>query len=714
MDASRDSAQQWADNDEIDLREYIGVLWSGKWIIIASTFLLGVLGNVYGSLSTPIYQADMLVQVGAFASPGIGGLGDFSGTFGSDTSSTTEIEVLRSRHVVGRAVDHLKLTTSVRYSSRRFLGWMNPGKELSQAIDVGRFDVPEALEGRGFGVRADDDGFDFLYGGMIIASGQAGEQLNVSFPEGEVRLFISQLSAVPGTEFVLAKRPWPIAVASLQGRLRIAEIGQYTGVIRIALVGADRASLVETLQAVGDIYVRQNVERKSAEAAQSLEFLDAQLPQLRTQLDAAEISLNNYLKANHTVNLSAETAAILNRVVDIERQESALELKRTEFEHLYGSQHPSMVILSEQKEGLKKVREGFEAQIQKLPATQQDILRLSRDVEVNGALYTFLLNKAQELRVIKAGTVGSAYILDNPVQPYSPIKPKKASIVSFALFLGGFLGVAIIFLRHTLRSGITDPNQLEQKLGLPLYCVIPFSDDEAKLNRKSIGKNSRILAREKSKELAIEALRGMRTSLHFALMESDNNRVVISGAGPGVGKSFLSVNLAYLLAEAGKKVLLIDADMRKGHINHYIGAKRSPGLSEVISGQAAAENAVHTPFDVQLSVMTAGEFPPNPSELLMSDRLPQMLEQLGNDYDVIIIDTPPIMAVADAGIISPLAGASFVVVRAEVTTVDEVEAATKRLSQHGNKVSGYLFNGLRRSESKYGYGKYSYYQYEYK
>jgi tyrosine-protein kinase Etk/Wzc len=714
MDASRDPAPQWADNDEIDLAEYIGLLWAGKWTVVASTMLIGLLGVAYALLATPIYQTDLLVQVEEESMGGLGGLDEFSGMFGTETASVTEIEVLRSRHVVGRAVDQLKLTTSVSYSSPPFLGWMNPGRELSEAINVGRLDVPQALEGKAYQILAHDGGFDFLYDGLVVGSGKVGEQLDISFPEGWVKVFISRLSADAGTKFALVKKPWAMAVADLQDHLSIAEKGKSTGIIRISLEGSDRASLTETLQVVGDIYVRQNVERKSAEAEQSLGFLDAQLPQLRTQLDAAEISLNNYLKANQTVNLSAETEAILNRVVEIEKQESAFNLKRTELEQLYGKQHPSMVVLSEQKGELKKVREELEAQISQLPATQQDILRLSRDVEVNGALYTFLLNKAQELRVIKAGTVGNVRILDNPVQPYAPIKPKKSLIVAVAVLLGGFLGVAIILLRQALRRGISDPNELEQKLGLPLYCVVPFSDDEAKFNRKSNGKHSRVLARENSKELAIEALRGMRTSLHFALMESDNNRVVISGASPGVGKSFLSVNLAYLLAEAGKKVLLIDADMRKGHINQYIGAKRSPGLSEVISGQTAIENAVHTPFEVQLSVITTGEYPPNPSELLMSDRFPQLLEQLGNDYDVVIIDTPPIMAVADAGIISPLVGATFVAVRAEVNTLDEVDAATKRLSQHGNKVSGYLFNGLRRSDSKYGYGKYSYYQYEYK
>lgn len=714
MESSRDSAPQWSDNDEIDLAEYIGLLWAGKWIVVATTLLIGALGVAYALLATPIYQTDLLVQVEEESMGGLGALDEFSGMFGTETASVTEIEVLRSRHVVGRAVDHLKLRTSVGYSTAPFLGWMNPGKELSSAIKVGRLDVPKALEGAAFEVLVVNDGFEFLYDGLVIGRGQAGTQLEVNFPEGWVRLFVSRLSADEGTRFVLSKSPWAKAVANLQSRLSISEKGKSTGIIRISLEGADRASLTETLQAVGDIYVRQNVERKSAEAEQSLGFLDAQLPELRTQLDAAEIALNNYLKANQTVNLSAETEAILTRVVEIEKQESALDLKRSELEQLYGKQHPSMVVLTEQKGGLKKVREELEAQIAQLPSTQQDILRLSRDVEVNGALYTFLLNKAQELRVIKAGTVGNVRILDNPVQPYQPIKPKKSLIVAVAVLLGGFLGVAIILLRQALRRGISDPNELEQKLGLPLYCVIPFSDDEAKMLRKSKGKASRVLAKESSKELAIEALRGMRTSLHFALMESDNNRVVISGASPGVGKSFLSMNLAYLLAEAGKKVLLVDADMRKGHINDYIGAKRSPGLSEVVAGQAEVSDALHTPFDVSLSVMTTGEYPPNPSELLMTDRFSQLLEQAGNDYDVVIVDTPPIMAVADAGIISPLAGATFVVVRSQVNTMDEVEAATKRLSQHGNKVAGYLFNGLRKSDSGSGYGKYSYYQYEYK
>lgn len=714
MEASREPTQPWADNDEIDLAEYIGLLWAGKWIVIAATLLVGAVGVTYAVLATPIYKADLLVQVEESAGGGLGALDEFAGFFGDEAGSVTEIEVMRSRHVVGRAVDALNLTTRVSFKSQPFLAWKNPGIELADAIQVDRFDLPSTREVGSVELAVTDTGFDVFYGGLFVATSKAGKLVEIALPDGMARLFVSRLSAPLGMRFVVSKLGWPMAVASLQGSLNIAEKGKKTGVIEMSMEGPDRKYLVNTLQRLGDIYVRQNVERRSAEAEQSLQFLDAQLPDLRTQLDAAEIALNNYLKANQTVDLSAETQAVLSRVVEIERQESALDLKRSEFQQLYGSQHPSMVVLGEQKGELKKLREGLEEQISQLPATQQDILRLKRDVEVNSALYTFLLNKAQELRVIKAGTVGNVRILDYPVQPYAPIKPKKSLVVAVAVLLGGFLGVAIILLRQALRNGITDPNELEQKLGLPLYCVVPFSEDEAKFFRKTNGKKSRVLAQEKSKELAVEALRGMRTSLHFALMESDNNRVVISGASPGVGKSFLSINLAYLLAEAGKSVLLIDGDMRKGHINNYIGAQRSPGLSEVVSGQRDLGDAIHKPFDVELSVMTTGEYPPNPSELLMTDRFSQMLEQAGKDYDVVIVDTPPIMAVADAGIISPLAGATFVVVRAQVNTIDEVEAATKRLSQHGNKVAGYLFNGLRRSDSRYGYGKYSYYQYEYK
>jgi tyrosine-protein kinase Etk/Wzc len=203
-----------------------------------------------------------------------------------------------------------------------------------------------------------------------------------------------------------------------------------------------------------------------------------------------------------------------------------------------------------------------------------------------------------------------------------------------------------------------------------------------------------VLADAKPKDVCIESLRSLRTSMQFTMMDARNRIVMLTGPMPGVGKSFLTVNLAVLLAHSGKRVLMVDGDMRRGALERYVGGAQDNGLSELLSGQISLEEAIRATSVDGLSFISCGRRPPNPSELLMSPRLPQYLEGLAKRYDVVLIDTPPVLAVTDASIIGGYAGSTFFVIRSGVHSEGEIADSLKRLKAAGVHVQGGIFNAM--------------------
>ena len=197
------------------------------------------------------------------------------------------------------------------------------------------------------------------------------------------------------------------------------------------------------------------------------------------------------------------------------------------------------------------------------------------------------------------------------------------------------------------------------------------------------------------------------------MLDARNNIVLFTGPTPGIGKSFTSTNFAAVLGAGGKRVLLIDADMRKGHLHQFFGMKRGHGLSELITGTRVLSDVVHRNVAPNLDLISTGTMPPNPGELLMSPATLQLLESLSGQYDLVLIDTPPVLAVSDTQVIASHAGTVFLVARAEVTALGELQESVKRLGQTGVAVKGVVFNDLDTSRQRYGgYGyKYSRYRY---
>ncbi|GKW54138.1 tyrosine protein kinase [Pseudoalteromonas sp. NCCP-2140] len=736
LSGNKSGSANTQNSQEIDLMALVGALLDRKYFIAAVTAVFMLVGVIYALYAAPVYQASAMIQV-EDSSASVPGFDDMSGMFESTSAAVTEIELLKSRSVIGEAVDTLNLDVIVEpklfpmIGNRAFRSFkpQSPGEVAEpswgassyawggESIDVFRFDVPNFNVGTTFIIVALENNQVELQNedGDTILTGHVGQELS----NGIIDLTIRSINARPGTEFLIAKRDRLNTILDLQAAIGASEKGKDSGIITLTLQSESAQFAEKVLDKVASIYVRRNIDRNSAEAQKSLEFLEVQLPEVKKQLEYAEKRFNDYQIKQKSVNITLETQGVLEQIVELETKLQELELKRLELSRKFKESHPTYQGVLEQIEAVEKQKKNLTGEVTNLPSTQQELLRLKRDVEVSNQIYTMLLGKTQELDIVRAGTVGNVRIIDRAeVNLSKPVKPKKALIVVMATMLGGMLAVAIVLIQKAIHKGIEDPSEIEG-LGLPVYASVPFSDHQDKLvsfgrmkNRKTTQANT-ILAVENPADLSIEALRSLRTSLHFAMMEAKNNVIAISGPSPGVGKSFVSVNLATVLAQSDKKVLIIDADMRKGYLQKSFNDKWENGLSDFLSGRLELKNVIKQTKVPNLHLITRGQIPPNPSELLMHERFSKLIDTIKQHYDIIIIDTPPILAVTDPAIVSAHAGSTLLVTRFGQNHVRELELTRNRFEQNGIDVKGVVFNGvLKKASNAYGY--YGYYNYEYK
>jgi tyrosine-protein kinase Etk/Wzc len=726
------------DDDDINLLALFGTLIDSKWIIIGITALFCAIGVAVALLSTPIYQANALVQVeekkGGMAA--LGGMGEMSEMFGATSAAVTEIELLKSRAVLGKAVENLNLDIIIKpnyfplighFMSRRFqptspnelaspLLDLNSYTWGGEKLDIFQLEVPDDYLGKELTLRAEGAGAFTLLNDddEVLMNGQVGEKLE----RDGFKLQVASLIAHTGSLFSVTKQRRLNTILQYQEDVSASERGKESGIISLSLENEDPVLANKVLDEITRLYVLQNVQRNSAEAAQSLEFLRTQLPDVRKQLEKAEGQLNAYQTSARSVDITIETKAVLDQIVALETLISELKLKQAEMEHRFTREHPAYQALITQMGQLDQQKRTLEKKVKNLPETQQELLRLARDMQVTTEIYTQLLNKTQELDIVRAGTVGNVRIIDSAdANIEKPVKPKKPLIVLIATLLGGLIAVAYVLIRKALNRGVEDPETIEQ-LGIPVYASIPLSKGQSLIeaNLKGGGRantGSLLLAVNNPADLAVESLRSLRTSLHFATLEAKNNILMISGPSPAVGKSFVSCNLAAIIAQTGQKVLLVDADMRKGYLNKLFRLDVGNGLSDLLAGKIDLNTATHATEVDSLHVITRGQIPPNPSELLMHSNFTQFLENVSSQYDLVIIDTPPILAVTDAALVGRQAGTSLIVTRFGVNAAKEIMVTKRRFEQNGIVVKGAIFNAVERKASAYGYGNYSYYQYEY-
>ncbi|WP_368082465.1 polysaccharide biosynthesis tyrosine autokinase [Klebsiella oxytoca] len=705
------------DPDEIDLRRLVGELIDHRKLILSVTSLFTLISLVYALFATPIYQADALVQVEQKQGNAL--LNSLSQVLpDSQPQSAPEIALLRSRMILGKTVDDLNLQAKIEEDYfpvfgrglARLLGNKPNNLNISRLyLSIPGEEVPE------IDVKILDNDRFIVTGEGIEITGKVGQLIEAK----GLSLLVSEIDGEPGTTFTVSYISRLKAITNLQDNLVIADEGKDTGILTLSLTGDDQTQIKNIIDSISTNYLAQNIARQAAQDAKSLEFLNEQLPKVRSDLDLAEDKLNGYRQQKDSVDLSLEAKAVLDQIVNVDNQLNELTIRESEVSQLFTKEHPTYKALMEKRKTLQDEKNKLNKRVSAMPETQQEVLRLSRDVDSGRAVYMQLLNRQQELSIAKSSAIGNVRIIDNAITQPKPVKPNKVLIILLGLVIGLFISVGLVLARVVLRKGIESPEQLEE-LGISVYASVPVSEEFAKrversskMKSKKLDEAAVFLAVENPADLAIESIRGLRTSLHFAMMEARNNVLMITGASPNAGKTFISSNLAEVISQTGKKVLFLDADLRKGYTHKLFNTDNNSGLSEILSGKIPVEQAVKTLPKIGFDYISRGMVPPNPAELLMHKRFGELIDWANEHYDLVIVDTPPILAVTDAAVIGNYAGTTLLVARFEQNTAKEIEVSIKRFEQSGVNIKGCILNGIvKKASNYYGYG-YNHYGYTY-
>ncbi|WP_151822120.1 polysaccharide biosynthesis tyrosine autokinase [Acinetobacter oleivorans] len=717
--------------DSIDLKELFFSLIA-QWKIIACCVILSLIcALLYLRITPDTYAVDAMVQVedskGAASAALLGDLSKVTGGLGQKSPTDAEIEILKSRMVLGQVIHNLNLDIKIKDNQSGLTAKLiTQGKSKLEyrhdaviyskkdySLIVNQLNVPEYYLDKPLKLEFKDaNRFNLIHNDQIVFTGILNKKNTLNTNKGLWQVKISTQGNIKEQRYTLTKLALLTAVNQFNAIYKIAEKGKLTGVIGLSYLGQDPEHITQVLNNVLNVYHEQNIERKSLESKQTLAFLEKQLPELRKQLEDSEIKFNQFREKYRTVDVNAESELLLKQNIDLEKLKIELQQKQAELSAKYTNDHPLILQIDAQIAEINKKIGDLNNRLTQLPETQRLYLQLYRDVKVNTELYTSLLNSYQQLKIANAGEIGNVRIIDTAVEPVKPIKPKKLIVLALAIFIGGFIGVIIALLRNMLRTGIKDSAQIESELDLPVYATVPRSPiQESRIKILKKKKNIPILAVKNSDDIAIESLRSIRTTIHFALANAKNNIIMIAGPAPEVGKSFISTNLATIFAQGNKRVLLIDADMRRGYMHKYFDIDVKPGLSELLSGQADLSQVLHKTQVANLDVITRGKSPTNPSEMLSSTRFKDLLEKFQTQYDHIIIDTPPVLAVTDGIIISQYTGVNLIVARYAKSHMKELELTVNRFEQAGVKVNGFILNDIQRSSGGgYGYN----YAYTYK
>ncbi|MBN3805699.1 polysaccharide biosynthesis tyrosine autokinase [Paraburkholderia sp. Ac-20336] len=713
--------------------DYLRTIVRGRRTILTVTLIALALGSAYALLAPPTYRADVLFHVedrtanatgvANGASPPVGGGAD------SKPSTAAQIELLKSRLVVEEAVRtlHLDITATPRYLplvGARIAGlangrWGRWGLRLpsfmklsgfawgNESIAVSRFDTAKPMYDASFTLVAGTDNTFVLRdpNGSAILSGRVGETVQTDTADGPIVLHVDRLVGAPGTRFTLARASTLGTVDRLQNTMLVQETAPQSGVIRMSLEGGDPALAAAIVNNMAQQFVRQDMASRSTETRHTLAFLEQQLPALRKDLDDAEQRYSKFRNEHGTVDPGEESRLMLQQSADNKARLLDLQQQRVELLQRFTPSHPSVAALDAQIAALQGAQATMKRSATAMPDTEQTAQRLKHDVDEKTTQYNSLLNNVQQLRTTQAGQVAGVRVVDFAETPDDPVRPRRMLAILVSLGGGLGLGILLILLKRAMYGGVERPDDLEGMLGVPVFAAVPRSQTQLRL-QQSVAQRRRgqhVLAHQAPGDLAVEGVRNLRTSLQLSLDHAANNVVMITGSRPDAGKSFLSVNLSALVASANKRVLIIDADMRRGDVHSHFGISHQPGLSDVLSG-GDLHSMIQREVLPGLDVLAKGSLPTHPAELLMSKRFEMLLDELKPQYDLVIVDTPPVLAVTDSTLIGRYAGTTLLVVRHGRQPLHEIIETAKRLRNGGVAMRGVLLTDVPQEAAFLGSG----------
>jgi tyrosine-protein kinase Etk/Wzc len=364
---------------------------------------------------------------------------------------------------------------------------------------------------------------------------------------------------------------------------------------------------------------------------------------------------------------------------------------------------------------LKKTLDAYNAEMQLLPKQELELARLIRAKEVNDNIYATLLEKREEARITEAGKVGDVRVIDYAEAPVDPIKPQKKKNIALAMILGLSFSVGLAFLLNSLDNSLKSEQDVEKYLDLPVLASVPKISTNGvlyKIKNKDDRDNnyySKLLSQILTKSTVVEAYRSLQLNFSFLNPDKKLKTILITSSAPGEGKTLTSLNIAQIYAQAGIKTLVIDCDLRRPMVHKALKIKQEPGLTNVLIDKAIAlDSYVQILDDENLGVLTCGTLPPNPSELLSSKRMEEILAQAQNTYELVIVDAPPIISVTDSLILGKKVDGVLLVLRSGKISREAAQKAKKILENSKINIAGALLNDV---DLKNVYGNYKDYYY---
>jgi len=746
--------------DDAMMRDFMRTIFEQIWWVIGIAVLVTLGAVIYSKLATRVYSADALIQIDASTpnanTAGAQALAALTPSAGTHTDA--EIEIIKSRAVVEPVVEKFKLNFSAAPNTVPYIGGLislfaRPGHPLpalfglssyawgGEQFSVDSISVPAQLEGTTLTLRALGDGRFELLGpaDRQLLTGVAGQRATAN----GISILVKQLVARPGTEFFVTRYNQLDAIAGLAGGLHVVEKGTDTGIVQVSYMGTDPYLITSIVNAVSNSYLLQRQERAQEEASRMLSFLTSEMPRIRDEVNRAETALAQYQSHSGSFQPNAEASMYLQGQIEYEKQIAALRVTRAQLLTQFTPESPEVKTVDAQLAAMSGEKARFESQFATVPQNEREALSLQRDAKVAEQIYVAMMNRIQELSIQRAGTVSNVHMIDAALVPSSPIKPKAPMIISAGALLGIIAGVAFALCRRALFTGVADATHLERRFGMPIFGVIAQSGEQNRVDKLAhagaggasavlpgVGDTRRepdgglarvptvmspyapkrpLLAKTHPFDQSIEGLRGLRATLQFGLFDAPNRVVAITSPAPSDGKSFLCANLAVLLAETGRRVLLIDADLRRGHLAEYFGRAPNGGLAELLTGQTSLE-AIAQPTGVEgLHFIGSGSYPPNPSEILASTRFADLLEHVERQFDLVLVDTPPLLAAPDAASVANIAGSTVLVMKAGANTERHISESLEKLRRARARLIGGVLNAVPvKSGGRYGASAYEY------
>ena len=720
-----DTLQQ---EEEINLRDYLQVVLRRKWIIIAFFVVSVTLVAIKSFKATPIYRTTVQVLIDK-ENPNVVSFQEVMSMDGVDTTFIqTQLKILESRTLARRVINALNLKENPEFKSDEKAKGFSIGSLISSLFKKGN---PKNKSLKNDKIDADSELVSGYLSRLKAVSIRNSRLVDISF-EGAHPDIIKTIANRHAQEYI--EKNLEMRFAASQDAVEWLQ-KQLFAKKEMVEKAENALQLYKEKMKIVSLEDRQNI------IVQKLEDLNSTLTTARTQRIVLETLYNQTKKYSGDPELMESIPDVMNNSLIQGLKKDYVKL-RTDIINLsdkYGEKHPNIIRITAEAEELesrinsevKKIIRSIETDY-KVAVSREDSLSvaleeqkkvaldlnrkaiaygtLKREAEGERAMYDILLKRMKETDITGELKTSNVRIVDHAEIPISPVRPKKKQNILLAAVVGLTIGIGLAFFLEYLDNTIKSPEDVERYLNTTLLGVL----EKVRIPKSEKQVSFETLTHEMPKSTFAEAMRNIRTSIMLSSTDNPKKLLLVTSTQPGEGKTFIASNLAIIIAKTGKKTLLVDTDFRKPRIHKVFSVDTQPGLTNHFIGETDLESIIKPTIVPGLSIVTCGLIPPNPSEMLGSHSMETFCKNVKERFDTVIFDTPPVMTVTDAVVLSNIVNGIIYVIKSGETAKEMARRSILQLSGKKSEILGVVMNSVDVSRGSYYQHYYSsYYKYGY-